>query len=277
MLSKLHPAIYKAAVAYHQTRRRLFWFQDRSLTKNRDQGRLPVRLFKHQSPLMRKLGSVDMRLQQNKIQNLKLAAACIDGTIIKPGETFSFWKHVGKPSAKRGFVEGLLIAQGKPVSGIGGGLCQMANLLHWMFLHTPLRVTERYHHSIDLFPDSGRTLPFGTGATIFYNYVDLQVQNPTDRTLQLRVWVDDEYLRGEVLCDHDFPQRYSIIERDHAFLRDPENQIWRTNKIFREVRATATGQVIGEEHLMTNLSRVAYEPAPELIRANLNIKDIQKF
>ncbi len=201
-----------------------------------------------------------MRLQQNKIVNLKLAAACINGTFIRPGETLSLWKLIGKPTAKRGFTEGLLIAQGKPTSGIGGGLCQMANLLHWMFLHSPLIITERHHHSIDLFPDSGRTLPFGTGATIFYNYVDLQVKNPTKHTLQLHVWVDDEFLKGEILSDSNTPFRYSIIEREHAFERDKNNQFWRKNKIYRETRSTQTGQVLGEELIMNNRARVAYEP-----------------
>jgi vancomycin resistance protein VanW len=129
-----------------------------------------------------------------------------------------------------------------------------------MFLHSPLTITERHHHSVDLFPDSGRTIPFGTGATIFYNYFDYQVHNPTNHTFQLRVWVDDEHLRGEILSDTDIPERYSIIERDHAFIRDEEQIPWRTNKIFREVRETATGRILREEHLMTNRSRVAYEP-----------------
>ncbi|MFJ8513275.1 VanW family protein [Lysinibacillus xylanilyticus] len=51
----------------------------------------------------------------------------------------------------------------KVKTGVGGGICQLANLLYWMALHTPLIVTERHHHSFDPFPDSGRTLPFGSG------------------------------------------------------------------------------------------------------------------
>lgn len=260
MLSKLHPRLYKTAVAFHQAKRRVAWMRNRSIVLHRQKISLPIRLFKHQSPLIRKLGNVDMRLQQNKITNLRLAAACLDGAVIRPGETFSLWRLIGKPTAKRGFIEGLLISQGKPISGIGGGLCQMANLLHWIFLHSPLMITERHHHSIDLFPDSGRTLPFGTGATIFYNYFDLQAHNPTDQTFQLRVWLDDEHLKGELLSDSDSPFRYSIIEREHAFERDEQGQYWRKNKIYRETRESATGKILGEELIMDNRSRVAYEP-----------------
>ena len=50
---------------------------------------------------------------------------------------------------------------GEVKTSIGGGICQLANLLYWMALHTPLEVIERHHHSFDPFPDSGRTLPFG--------------------------------------------------------------------------------------------------------------------
>ena len=46
---------------------------------------------------------------------------------------------------------------------LGGGLCQLSNLIYWMTLHTPLTITERYRHSYDVFPDSNRTQSFGSG------------------------------------------------------------------------------------------------------------------
>lgn len=265
MLSKKHPALYRAAVFFHRAKRWSSWFFGPTLATDRAE-RLPVRIASHQSPLLRKLGDIDMDLQKNKAVNLKIAADRINGTVIRPGETFSLWKLVGKPTAKRGFRTGLLISRGKPTSGIGGGLCQMANLLYWMFLHAPLEITERHHHSIDLFPDSGRTIPFGTGATIFYNYVDLRVKNTTEQDFQILVHVDGKYLRGSIQSSKDTPHRYSIIEKEHAFLKDAAGVYWRTNKIFRQIRETETGRVLNEEHLMTNLSRVAYIPDPELVR-----------
>ena len=275
MLSKRYPFLYKLAVAYHRTRRKMAWIFNTSITTYRQSKLLPTRIFKHQSPLIRKLGDVDMQLQHNKATNLKIAAACINGVIIKPGETFSLWKLIKNPTARRGFKKGLLISNGKPVSGVGGGLCQMANLLFWMFLHSPLKITEHYHHSVDLFPDSGRTIPFGTGATIFYNYIDLQVTNTTDRTFQICVWVEDKYLRGEIRCDQDVPHRYSIVERDHFFLRDSKGKPWRTNKIYQYVRETRTGRVVRENLIMSNLSRVMYEPDPLKIREDLRFEDFE--
>ena len=62
-------------------------------------------------------------------------------------------------------MEGMILRNGRVASGVGGGLCQMTNLLYWMTLHTPLTVTERWRHGYDVFPDSNRTQPFGSGAT----------------------------------------------------------------------------------------------------------------
>jgi len=49
----------------------------------------------------------------------------------------------------------------------------------------PLAVTERWRHNYDVFPDSDRTQPFGSGATVAFNYIDLQITNETNSTFQL--------------------------------------------------------------------------------------------
>ena len=71
------------------------------------------------------------------------------------------------------------LSDGARGAGVGGGICQLANLLHWMVLHSPLTVVERSEHSFDPFPDNGRVLPWGVGCSIAYNYVDLVVRNDT--------------------------------------------------------------------------------------------------
>lgn len=61
----------------------------------------------HESPILRRLEGVDMTLQRSKAHNLLLACSKINGILIHPGETFSFWRLVGEPSEKRGYQEGL--------------------------------------------------------------------------------------------------------------------------------------------------------------------------
>lgn len=112
--------------------------------------------------LLRKLQGVDMELQKNKVKNLQLASKKIDGLIINPGEEFSFWNLVGNATKQKGYLEGLVISNSKMKKGYGGGLCQLANMIHWLVLHTPLEITEMHHHSDALFPDVKRRVPFGT-------------------------------------------------------------------------------------------------------------------
>ena len=58
--------------------------------------------FRHRAPLLRKLKDVDMQYQYNKIVNLRLAAACLDGVVLRPGETFSYWRLIGRPTRRKG-------------------------------------------------------------------------------------------------------------------------------------------------------------------------------
>lgn len=219
---------------------------------------LPHVVFVHQSLLLRALKAVDMRLQHNKCTNLRLAARRIDGLLIRPGETFSFWKRVGRPSARRGFLEGLVLQNGQVRAGVGGGLCQMGNLLHWMVLHTPLTVTERWRHSFDVFPDENRTLPFGSGATLAYNYIDLQVQNNTPMTWQIRTWVDDIHLNGELRADAPLPYQMQVYEKAHWMQHEPWGGYSRHNVLAR--RTLYSGVLGPEEILLENHALMMYQP-----------------
>ncbi len=207
-----------------------------------------------------------MRLQTNKITNLRLASAKMNGIIIRPGETFSFWRLVGWPTAKKGYVTGMLLSNGKVQEGIGGGLCQAANLLYWMALHSPLVTTERHRHSYDIFPDSGRVLPFGTGAAVYYNYVDLQFHNPTDTTFHIIIGVNETHLHGEIRSDILTPHSYKIIERDHRFTRSrTTGKIFRENNLYRQTFDKRTGNMLSDELLYKNHCETLYRPESKIL------------
>jgi len=158
---------------------------------------------------------VAMRLQHNKVKNLTIASRRLNGLMVKPGETFSFWRRIGNPTRRKGYVEGMVLFYGNVTAGVGGGLCQLSNLIYWMALHTPLTVTERHRHSYDVFSDSGRTQPFGSGATCAYNYLDLQIKNETDRPYQLIVYLTDTHLVGEWRSTTPSLRRYEVYEKEH--------------------------------------------------------------
>ena len=219
---------------------------------------LPFTCKKHQSLLRRRLGNSDPELQENKVKNLKIACPAIDGILIKPGQTFSFWRTIGEATSARGYFEGMQLSRGEVVRGVGGGLCQLANLLYWMALHTPLSVAERHHHSFDPFPDENRVLPFGSGAGVFYNYVDLRFFNPTNQTFQIRLWLTENHLKGAIYSDMETPFSYHVFERNHRFIRLGD-KYYRENEIWRSSVDRRTGNTIREELLVKNFSEVKYE------------------
>ena len=86
--------------------------------KERTEESLPVIIYRHNSLIRRRLGNVNMQLQENKATNLALAVKHIDGLVIRPGETFSVWRLIGRTTKRKGYKEGLTIAKGKPSSPI---------------------------------------------------------------------------------------------------------------------------------------------------------------
>ena len=239
-----------------------------NFARDKSEELLPVSVYSHKSLIRRRLGNVDMTLQNNKAVNLAIAAPKVDKIIIRPGQVFSFWQLVGKVSEKRGYKTGLTIKSGSPSSDIGGGMCQFTNLIHWLVLHSPLTIVEHHHHDgVDLFPDFGRVVPFGTGTSILYNYKDYRFRNDTPYTFQLAVYTDDEYLVGDLLCSDRLPNTYHIVVEDEYFSRE-ENVVYRNNKIYRKTIDTVTGDTIKNELIKTNHAKVMYDTS------NLEIKDI---
>lgn len=259
-LTERHPWLYPWAVRVHQARRHVDWLRsDTAWASTRSTEPLGVRVKKHGSLLMRELSEDEMHLQRNKVVNLRLASRQVDGLLIRPGETFSFNKAVGNCTRRKGYVEGMRLSNGEARAGVGGGICQLANLLHWMFLHSPLTIVERSEHSFDPFPDKGRVLPWGVGCSIVWNYVDLVVRNDTDHTFQLGTWVTDRHLKGELRADTLPAHSYRVEARDEMFLRS-QGRVFRANRIWRTVHDRLDGSVVGEELLKENCALVKYEP-----------------
>ena len=240
-------------------------FQKTSFAKERTENSLPVLVYQHKSLIRRRLGNVNMVLQENKATNLALAVSHIDGLLIRRGETFSVWKQIGRTTERKGYKEGLTIAKGQPSQGIGGGLCQLSNLIHWMVLHSDLTITEHHHHDgLDLFPDFGRQIPFGTGTSISYNYIDYRVKNDTTNTYQLRLWVDDEHLCGELRAEESLPHTFHIHAENEFFSREG-GVVYRNGQVYRDTIDRKTGHTIDSQLIRTNHAKVMYDCPPSTI------------
>ncbi|OFY84328.1 MAG: vancomycin resistance protein [Bacteroidetes bacterium RIFCSPLOWO2_12_FULL_31_6] len=245
---------------YFILKRILKWyFYNIKYSKFCEQTALPYSIFKHHSFLLRPLKNIDMVYQHNKVENLKIAITKLNGIIIKPGETFSLWYLVGNPSKNKGYKLGLTLSSGSINYSYGGGLCQMGNLIYWMALHSPLTVVERWRHSFDVFPDINRKLPFGSGATLSYNYIDLQLKNNTNQNFQIMLWLDDENLHGEIKSDKNINFTYEVYEKNHMI----QTQIWggysRHNQIWRKI-IDQKDSLLSDEIITENHAIMMYNP-----------------
>ena len=246
--------------AYYAGTRYLLWASPKfHWAKELQRECLPSIQFTHATLLLRKLRGEDMELQRNKVINLKLAVAQLDGLILHPGETFSYWKLIGKPTRRKGYQEGMVLFLGRIGSDVGGGLCQLSNLIFWMTLHTPLTVVERYRHSHDVFPDSNRTQPFGSGATCAYPHRDLMIRNDTDQDFQLCLQVGETHLEGQWRAVRPPEHLYEIVERDARIDQAAWGGYVRHNALYREVY-DLEGRLLEEQFLFTNDAIMMYSP-----------------
>lgn len=259
------PFLRPVVIPLRRTWRSLSNIFDPQVFVHRTTSWLPHILARHQSVLRRKLGDSDMRLQEQKVQNLRVAAEALNGVVIPPGKVFSLWHIIGQPTAKRGYTQGMLLSNGRVIEGMGGGLCQMSNFLFWIFLHADTQIVERYHHSMDVFPDSGRILPFGSGATVLFNFVDLKIKNISGGPLQLKIWLTDTHLKGQFLSSSPATKKFHVFEKNHCFLKT-KKKYFRYNELWREEKQN--GQKIKEEKITTNFAPVLYPVDKQYIRAH---------
>jgi len=250
----------KLGKEYFCLKRKMNWyFGEDKYAKVQESQHLPHTLINHQSFLLKRLKDVDMYLQHNKTVNLQIAIAKLNGVIIKPGETFSFWKLVGRPTKSKGYLDGLTLSNGQIGKDTGGGLCQLGNLIYWMTIHTPLTIKQRWRHSYDVFPDVNRTIPFGSGATLSYNYIDLQIKNNTNIDFQINIWLEGKFVRSSICSTQALNNTYRVYETDHKF----ELQWWggytRHNRIWREITPKVEGEV-KQELVTENHAIMMYNP-----------------
>lgn len=157
-------------------------------------------LFYADWPLYNYETGYELIYQENKAYNCRLAAKVLDKVIIAPGETFSFWNAVRDANREVPYKNGYTLSDGKLQLLPGGGLCQMSSFLYWLFLHTPLTVTEQHTHGIDLHRNTPG-IPQGIDAAVAEGRLDLKVKNNTAYTFQIQISVDKYHMRGKVLSD----------------------------------------------------------------------------
>jgi vancomycin resistance protein YoaR len=130
----------------------------------------------------------------DRIRNLQLAVAAIDGTVIQPGKEFSFNRVVGPRTEERGYASAPVIVNGEYEEGVGGGVSQVATTVFNAVWEGGLRVTSRTAHALYI-----SRYPLGRDATVNYPDVDLRFVNDTDHAVYVRGTYDDSGIRIAIL------------------------------------------------------------------------------
>jgi vancomycin resistance protein VanW len=256
--------LFAVRVAYHRLVRKVHhrlhplpWAAGRG-----DPPDFPIVAVERSSPLQRAPTGAIAAHTEEKTHNLRLAAAKLNHLVMQPGEVFSFCRTVGPTCRGGGYLPALELHDGEMQASIGGGLCQLSNLLLLLAIEANAEIVERHRHSFDLFRDVERAVPFGCGATVFYNYVDFQFRSRLSSPLLLEVAVQPPLLVARLRAREPLPFQARIVETDHRFFRSGD-RIYRANRIWREVQWVG-GRGADRELLFENCCRVMY-PADDLV------------
>lgn len=124
----------------------------------------------------------------NRTTNLRLAAQKINGTVIMPGETFSYNTTVGERTIAAGYKNAAIYENGRVVDGLGGGICQVSSTLYNSVLYSNLEVVERNNHMF-----LTTYAPGGRDATVAYGSLDFKFKNNRDYPIKIAASVQNGY------------------------------------------------------------------------------------
>lgn len=126
---------------------------------------------------------------KNRTLNLKRASSAVDGTILAPGEIFSFNEIVGPRTPQNGYTKAVIFASGNESYDYGGGVCQVASTIYNAALEAGFVILERHRHSLPV-----SYVPSGKDATVAYGYKDLRFTNDAQQSITIRCLIDGNML-----------------------------------------------------------------------------------
>ena len=135
----------------------------------------------------------------NRNSNIQLASDSINGYILKPDAVFSYNQVIlSKSNQGQGYKEAGILINGKPATGIGGGICQVSSTLFQAAIYSGITITERHNHSAKV----GYLSP-GRDATVSWSGPDLQFKNTLPVAIKIESIVDNGTLTIRFLTKED--------------------------------------------------------------------------
>jgi vancomycin resistance protein YoaR len=169
----------------------------------------------------------------NRRKNIETACSHINGTVLKPGDVFSYNAIVGPREGENGFRMAPVIVNGRLQPGMGGGVCQTSSTLYNAVLLSDLKIVERSHHAFPV-----HYLPAGRDATVAYGDKDFRFQNNTNGPIAIAA----DGSGGQVVMrifGQKTPGREVKIERTNVSSWGPGTQTVRDSSLPMGARVTA--------------------------------------
>ena len=131
---------------------------------------------------------------QNRNTNLQIQCDALNGLILQPGETFSMNGVLGERTAEKGYKPAPAYSGNRLVNDLGGGVCQGTTTLYNCVLLADLEVVFRACHGVRV-----GYVPLGLDAAVNFLTTDFQFRNNFNFPIQLRAWMEDEYIKMQIL------------------------------------------------------------------------------
>ena len=198
-----------------------------------------------------------------RTHNVALAAKYMNGTVLNPGETFSYNKTVGPRTAARGFKEAQIFSQGEVVDGLGGGICQVSSTLYMATMKANMKTVSRKNHSF--YVDYA---PKGQDATVVYGAIDFQFENTSPYPIKIVAYQKNNYIKVSIMGTKTETRTVKIQTKTLA--TKPF-----TEKIVEDPSLKPGERVIeqkGQEGITMNVYRLVYDGNGKLLSNTLENK-----
>lgn len=172
----------------------------------------------------------------NRNKNVEVSMNAVNGTIINPGEIFSFNKIVGATTEGKGYLLSVALLNGQPIDSYGGGVCQSATTIYGAAIRSNMQIIERQSHSL-----KSSYVPVGLDSTISYDYIDLKFKNTSDYPVYIKAY----RMNNDVCCEiyGAQPDWYDEIKVISGYIPGSSNKAYAKRLFYKN------GKLVKEESL----------------------------
>ena len=161
---------------------------------------------------------------EGRSHNIELASGKIHGTVLAPGQEFSFNEVVGKRTREMGYQNANVYFGNEIVDGIGGGICQVSSTLYNTVLYYDLKITRRFNHSMTV-----SYVPLGQDAAVAYGILDFAFVNNTEWPIKIVAEMEKGRNTFKILGTNEKPGKtvaleYEVLKEEPFSIKQKEDE-----------------------------------------------------